>query len=356
MQVVADVSPKKDAHDTESGTRPFGFPMTKEVETVHAEDVSVWKILKLVADNSDFLAEKQLKDLLEPYTDKEKMLVKIDSVFTILGVNTEAEILMLKKCFLPYAKCSVCSTQQEERATTIFKGSHSSLGSTSTPGNTDTAMAGLVPDTNNKFGVESAEEDEQLHDMDITATEVTSTPPTSIADITDKLHFIHSKPDCPDTHSLVIDPVFVLKVLRDFVTKFSAEEYRHLTNLTSSFSAKHSTLCRLISTQDVANFWTKFREIFSPEREKLWDGLLIGLQRYHCILEDRHKLNVKTEKLRQQNADLRRLLHFYIQNPENESMFLSSWERLKPISRNGLQRKSKIKFARATTSIGRKST
>jgi hypothetical protein len=57
--------------------------MTKEVETVHAEDMSVWKILKLVANNSDFLVEKQLKDLLEPYTDKEKMLIKIDSVFTV---------------------------------------------------------------------------------------------------------------------------------------------------------------------------------------------------------------------------------------------------------------------------------
>jgi Zn ribbon nucleic-acid-binding protein len=48
--------------------------------------------------------------------------------FQILGVNTEAEIMMLKKCFIPYAKCSVCSIPQEERATTIFKGSHSSLG------------------------------------------------------------------------------------------------------------------------------------------------------------------------------------------------------------------------------------
>jgi hypothetical protein len=60
---------------------------------------------------------------------------------------------------------------------------------------------------------------------------------------------------------------------------------RPLTNLTSSFSVKHSILCRLISTQDVTTFWTKFREIFSPQREKLWDGLLIGLQRYHRILE-----------------------------------------------------------------------
>jgi hypothetical protein len=58
--------------------------MTKEeVKTEHAGDMSMWKILKLVADNSDFLVEKQLKDLLGPHTDKEEMLIKIDSIFSV---------------------------------------------------------------------------------------------------------------------------------------------------------------------------------------------------------------------------------------------------------------------------------
>jgi hypothetical protein len=58
-----------------------------------------------------------------------------------------------------------------------------------------------------------------------------------------------------------------------------------LTNLTSNLSVKRSTVSRLLSTQDVTAFWTRFREIFSPQEEKLWDGLLIGLQMYHRILE-----------------------------------------------------------------------
>lgn len=44
--------------------------------------------------------------------------------------------------------------------------------------------------------------------------------------LSDKLHLIHSKPDCSDQHSFVIDPVYVLKGLRDFVTKLSAKQYR----------------------------------------------------------------------------------------------------------------------------------
>jgi hypothetical protein len=49
-------------------------------------------------------------------------------LFQALGMKTEAEILMLEKCFLPYAKCSVCSTPVEENVTTMFHGSHESIG------------------------------------------------------------------------------------------------------------------------------------------------------------------------------------------------------------------------------------
>jgi hypothetical protein len=50
------------------------------------------------------------------------------ALFQALGIKTEAEMMMLKKCFLPYAKCSVCSTPVEERLTTTFRGSHESIG------------------------------------------------------------------------------------------------------------------------------------------------------------------------------------------------------------------------------------
>jgi hypothetical protein len=49
-------------------------------------------------------------------------------LFQALGIKTEADIEMLKKCFLRYAKCSVCSTVQEEKeVTTTFQGSYDSL-------------------------------------------------------------------------------------------------------------------------------------------------------------------------------------------------------------------------------------
>jgi hypothetical protein len=49
--------------------------------------------------------------------------VNIRDLFQVLGLQNEAEVLMLKKCFLPYAQCSVCASSQE-KVTTMLKDSH----------------------------------------------------------------------------------------------------------------------------------------------------------------------------------------------------------------------------------------
>lgn len=72
-----------------------------------------------------------------------------------------------------------------------------------------------------------------------------------------------------------------------------------------------STISRNISTEDVTKFWARYREIFNEKRERLWDALLVGLNKYHEILKERHKLNTETESLRKQNLELQRLLEAY---------------------------------------------
>lgn len=55
--------------------------------------------------------------------------------------------------------------------------------------------------------------------------------------------------------------------------------------MTSRLSHKRSTVSRLILGDEVKIFWERFKVIFSPNREALWDGLMIGLQKYHEILK-----------------------------------------------------------------------
>lgn len=78
---------------------------------------------------------------------------------------------------------------------------------------------------------------------------------------------------------------FVLQNSSSFYASSIGMFFKSHRNLMSSLSNKHSTVSRIISTEDVTTFWKRFHEIFSPQQEKLWDGLLIGLQRYHRVLE-----------------------------------------------------------------------
>jgi hypothetical protein len=57
--------------------------VTEEVEKLNARDRSLPSLLKLVAENSDFLAEQQLKQLLGSHIDEEKMLIQMDRVFIV---------------------------------------------------------------------------------------------------------------------------------------------------------------------------------------------------------------------------------------------------------------------------------
>ena len=78
--------------------------MKEEVEKLNARGMSLPNILKLVAENSDFLAEQQLKELLGPHIDKEKMLVKMDRVFTVSKdhISSFTLLSLLSLCYKKY--------------------------------------------------------------------------------------------------------------------------------------------------------------------------------------------------------------------------------------------------------------
>jgi hypothetical protein len=60
----------------------------------------------------------------------------------------------------------------------------------------------------------------------------------------------------------------------------------------------------------VRNYWVKYRQIIGEEKEKLWDAILIGLNKYYDILKESNTLCTKIEHMEKQNAELRRLLQF----------------------------------------------
>lgn len=116
---------------------------------------------------------------------------------------------------------------------------------------------------------------------------------------------------CDKGHLLEIETTFVIRALQELL-----ERYHFVKETPQTFqekiAAKKAIVSRSMTTEDVTNFWKRYNEIFSVKKERLWDGLLVGLKKYHEILKERHHLNAETESLRRQNAELRRLLKTYV--------------------------------------------
>lgn len=113
---------------------------------------------------------------------------------------------------------------------------------------------------------------------------------------------------CDKGHLLVINTEYVSSALQEFV-----ERYEFVQRVVSSAGTKKGmkevfTVSRNITEKDITEFWKRYRDIFSPDKERLWDNLLVGLKKYYEVLKNRHELNVETESLRRQNADMRHLL------------------------------------------------
>lgn len=118
---------------------------------------------------------------------------------------------------------------------------------------------------------------------------------------------------CKKGHPLEIESVNVTKALREFAEKSRRTDGEQNSSLRDKFPhGKVTSLSRHLTNEDVTLFWKRYRDIFSTTNEKLWDGLLIGLHKYHEILKERHRLNNETKCLKKQNAELKRLLETYV--------------------------------------------
>ncbi|XP_055695104.1 dynein regulatory complex protein 1 homolog [Lutzomyia longipalpis] len=76
------------------------------------------EIYEKIADQSGFLIEKKLEEIIEPLQENdEKLLVKIDNIFTALGIKNVEDLAEIHKYFLQYAFCQHCSQSSEQITT-----------------------------------------------------------------------------------------------------------------------------------------------------------------------------------------------------------------------------------------------
>lgn len=84
------------------------FEIDKRYE-LHAIKV----IMEKIASHTEWLQDADISEVLDTRTKSEKVLVKVDHVFSALGITNMNNVNSLKDHFIPYLFCPNCSSQSE---------------------------------------------------------------------------------------------------------------------------------------------------------------------------------------------------------------------------------------------------
>lgn len=112
---------------------------------------------------------------------------------------------------------------------------------------------------------------------------------------------------CQKGHLYDIKTSHVICVIKAFVTRHSSAN----ANSPQQATTIKSTISRMMSVEDVTQYWTQYQQVFSQQDEFIWDALIIGLNKYFNILKQRFKLTTDVQHLKQRNCELNYLLQTY---------------------------------------------
>ncbi|XP_013380975.2 dynein regulatory complex protein 1-like, partial [Lingula anatina] len=249
---------------------------------------TIKKILELLCDESGFLVENKLVKLLAPLEQDEQSLMKLDAIFAALGVETEDDIYRLSNFFTKFRQATErAQSGQGSRKQSVVEVERQD-GEPEKEGEEGTQTDEMAED---------AEVAEELQKVMEDGEEVV-TPRSVKSEVTELIH-----------------PNDVYKALRVFV-----EEQWQPTKEKSKQPQFKIANTEDRDDADDAAYWKKYCSILPEKTERMWDALLDGLEMYSDCLQSRAKLITETDGLRQQNAELRMLLHQYVNSKVNAEL------------------------------------
>ncbi|XP_023107793.2 dynein regulatory complex protein 1 isoform X1 [Felis catus] len=218
------------------------------------------KILMLLCDESGFLIESKLLSLLRPLEKSECYLLKLDAIFSALGIESEDDLYKLVNFFLKYRVHHSPSSQERT-----------------------SPMSALDPGEQTDL---ERQKEESLVGGEPEEKEVPPSPtlihPNDVLKILEAFVMGLRKPrDAPA-------PVKVVKYVRD----------------TSKDSA----------------YWEALATVLPYATQNLWDALYTALEKYHLVLTQRAKLLIENNSLEKQNTELQMLLQQYLDSKINSEL------------------------------------
>ncbi|XP_043460288.1 dynein regulatory complex protein 1 isoform X1 [Prionailurus bengalensis] len=218
------------------------------------------KILMLLCDESGFLIESKLLSLLRPLEKSECYLLKLDAIFSALGIESEDDLYKLVNFFLKYRVHHSASSQERT-----------------------SPVSALDPGKQTDL---ERQKEESLVGGEPEEKEVPPSPtlihPNDVLKILEAFVMGLRKPRDPPA------PVKVAKYVRD----------------TSKDSA----------------YWEALATVLPYATQNLWDALYTALEKYHLVLTQRAKLLIENNSLEKQNTELQMLLQQYLDSKINSEL------------------------------------
>ncbi|KAF1490720.1 Dynein regulatory complex protein 1, partial [Pygoscelis antarcticus] len=233
------------------------------------------RILELVSDESGFLIESKLLRPLRALGRHERTLMKLDSIFAALEIDSEDDLYQLVDFFLKYKAQEVAVSQVGAPGTAVGR-AQQSQGS---PGGEDVRDPAEAREDSGS----GAQRDELK-------------PPRS------------SPGSLPSVYMHADD---VLRILKAFVQDFHKLREK-------DGSAKEVLQVR-DSSKD-GEYWEALAHVIPEPTLKLWDALAVALEEYYEVLTRRASLLAEAAVLRQQNSELCLLLEEYVSSGVNSKL------------------------------------
>ncbi|KAH8296741.1 hypothetical protein KR054_010664 [Drosophila jambulina] len=221
-------------------------------------------LMRKLSDRGGFLIEERLLKILEPYSEEDKCLVRIDNIFAALRIRHLRDVKELTKVFMPYTYCPNCQPQglSPRKCAEVFM--------------KDTKPSKLSGQSDRK----------------------------SYPDVPEKI--LNKREEMAkkcNNHYLVMEPALCLHAMNLFTSKMHKQMYEHVpgTNMNAVNLIQ-------ITDSNIRKFWRQFGACFPAAKVKLWKTLEHGLNHYVEVLKLRVQYDKEVVSLRRQNAELRHLL------------------------------------------------
>lgn len=269
------------------------------------------KILELLCDESGFLLESKLKTLLEPLERCEQTLMKLDAIFSVLGIETEDDIRNLSRYFLRYTK-SMPGDAKPSSTSPHEDGIHGDVDEEVIEAMHNIGELEAPADQRGSRQEVRGQAEEQ---RSASSRSVRSTATAEEDDDAEERHSKTTRTTGGEKDPQLIHPNSVLKALRAFVEDYNKNKQKD--KIVEQFIL--TTANDRDETGDI-EYWAKYPAVITKDKEKVWSALLESFEKYFDVLTSRSKLIDETDILRQQNTELRMLLHQYVNSKVNQEL------------------------------------